>query len=331
MENKNAELEVYNLRTVIVSLLLGFFGVGLLVVSYIFQKYDYDPLFIFAIGSIGTTILTVGIISLLYEVLLRRSFINVTQQSIQRIFLDEKQKSNELLKIEKAKIEKYVEDEKIKLFDYYEKEKIGIEKNLRGIIEEAIPPKYSNIKRVGIVDTYDFLEMERLRQKIEKLENTEFKILKIYTPTLNLLESTIINSIENRNVAFRINLLNPCCEEAIDKRAKSLKDYDKDQIKEEIIKNLRRCKSIFKRIEKKENFKVRLYDSFISVPIYGYGTSYIMGLYLHNRLSEEGVQIKVSGIGSVLYKRVDEHFENIWANAKDVNLEDEDFLKKISL
>lgn len=326
MANKNINWESFSLRTVIISLLLSLFGMALIAASYIMAM---KPVVNFTVGSIGTTALTIGVISFFYEILLRRSFIDITQQSLRNILEEEKQKFIDVSKEEREKFQGYFDTEKNSLIVHLETEKEEVEKALQKIIIDSMPPKYVNIKRVGIVDAYDFLEIEKLRQKIERLENTEFKILKIWTPTLNLLESTIISAIDNNNVTFRIALLTPNAKEAIEKRAMSLKDYDPDQVIGEIIKNLRRCKSIYNRLKNKDNFQVRLYDAFISIPIYGYGTSYIMGLYLHNRLSEEGVQIKVSSVGSKLYKKLDEHFEAVWNISEEINFSDDNYLKKI--
>lgn len=267
-------------------------------------------------------------ISFFYEVLLRNSFLNVTQQSLRNILEEEKNLIIEASKIEREKFQEYFKAEKKELIAHVDEEKHQIEKVLRQIIIDSMPPKYVNIKRIGIVDAYEFLELEKLRQKIDRLENEEFRILKMWTPTLNLLESTIIDAIDIKNCTFRIALLNPKCTEAIEKRAMSLNDYDKDQIITEIVKNLRRCKSIHNRLKNKQNFEVRIYDAFISIPLYGYGRNYIMGLYLHNRLSEGGVQLKISGVTNRMYKKIDEHFESVWELAEPIDFNQMEFLEK---
>lgn len=302
----------FSLRTIIISLLIALVGMTLIAISFVWQP---NEIVVFSVGSLGTTAFTIGVISFLYEVLLRKSFVEVLEGKLTEV----------LLKEETTFINKFetnFKNDKQELLDAFNKE-------LSHTIAESVPAKYQNIKRVGIVDAYDFLELEKLRQKIERLENTEFKILKMWTPTLNLLESNIIQAIEERNVLFKINLLSPNAKEAIAKRASSLKDYDSEQIVMEIIKNLRRCKSIYKRINNKSNLQVRLYDTFISIPLYGYGTSYIMGLYLHNRLSEEGVQIKVSSVGSKLFKKLDEHFNSVWDVSQIIDFESENYLTNL--
>ena len=61
----------YSLKTIVVVLLISLIGCLLIIASY--QLPD-KSIVTFTVGSIGTTFITVGVISFLYEVFLRQNF-----------------------------------------------------------------------------------------------------------------------------------------------------------------------------------------------------------------------------------------------------------------
>ena len=103
--------------------------------------------------------------------------------------------------------------------------------------------------------------------------------------------------------------------------------YTPDQFVEKINTNLHVLKTIYKELKNKnimnldEKFQVRLHNSFVAAPLFGYANSFIVGHYLAQQYSTANSMIKVGGTTKPLFKQFSKHFEIEWENADLFNLD----------
>jgi hypothetical protein len=184
-------------------------------------------------------------------------------------------------------------------------------------IEASMPPRYINIKDVGIVDAYTELQIDRWRKKIENVSKTDIRMLKMWVDDFYAFQTALHSAVAARECTVRIMLIDPSNTEAIKKRASCIPNLTAEHIQQEVILNLRTLFSTWEKLpaDKKPKFQIKLHSSFIAVSLYGVADELVFGLYLHGRLATQGTQIKVHGGGHALYDELDLHFENEWANA----------------
>ncbi|WP_162340569.1 hypothetical protein [Cyclobacterium salsum] len=213
------------------------------------------------IGGIGTTVLTIGLISFIYELILRNSFLQRTREAVSEV------------------------------------------------IRESMPARYTNIKDAGIIDAYKGLKIDKLREKFMECKKCRIRILKIWIPNLHTLENSIVDAINRRECSVEIILLDPSCQEAIQKRSLAIPYYEKEDIISNLNLNIAVIKSIWERLQDKSKLTFNLHKSFIGASIIGFGDTIIAGYYLHNRLASEGMLIKVNDVTKGFFHELDEHFE----------------------
>lgn len=287
--------EILNLRIVVVHFFLLFVG-GVLVHLGIgsAEQTKLDS----TLYAIGISVCTIGLISLVNDLIAKRSFLNMAREIVDSV----------------------VRDSAPRLETLFER-----------VVKASMPPRYLNIKDVGIIDAYTRLDIEMVREKIESSCDTEIRIMKIWFPNLYSLESALIKAIETGGCTVKIMLLDPDAEgalEAIKKRSLRLPYYDEDDVLGQIRKNIKVIESIRERLQEdsRGRLKFKLANSFIAASLYGYGETFVLGLYLSGKLATEGVQVKVAGSGHSFYSQIDRHFKSEWEEARDYfpPLEEED-------
>lgn len=160
-----------------------------------------------------------------------------------------------------------------------------------------MPQRYAHIKQAGIVDAYQSLEIDKLKESIDRTSNSEIKICKMWIPSLHRLEQSLLRAIEFGNCTVRIVLLDPSAQDVLVKRADALGRYHRaDDAARRIRENIEVIRSIHERLEgrglPKDRLQLRLFNGFFGVSLHGYGDILVVGLYLHGRLATEGMQIK---------------------------------------
>ncbi len=97
------------------------------------------------------------------------------------------------------------------------------EKTYEKIIDKKMPIRYKNLMQSGIVDTYLGLKSDKLRTRISKAQDCDIFILKMWLSSIDLIYNDLYEAVENRNCTVRILLLDPSSNDAIEKRALSLR------------------------------------------------------------------------------------------------------------
>lgn len=277
------ERETYVLRAAIIGILL--FVVGLLI-TYLAYGATTEPTRSF-FGALGSTFIVSGVLSWAYELSLRQNFLAIARRTVTAAIQESGPSS------------------------------------LRAVIQESMPQRYANIKQAGIVDAYQSLEIDKLKQSIEAARGAQIVICKMWMPSFHRLEQSILRAVESGGCTVRIVLLDPTAHEALHKRSSSLPRYHRaEDAARKIRDNIEIILAIQERLtERKLNAKtllqLRLYSGFVGVSMHGIGDVFVVGLYLHGRLATEGMQIKVSGSTHPFYHELREHFEAVWRHSKD--------------
>ena len=239
------------------------------------------------LATVGTSLLTIGFVSSIFEILVRKSQISVIEQVVQRSL----ERSSPLIK-----------------------------DVMLSAVAETMPPRYVNIKRSGIYDVYDCLQIDKLREKFDRIEGP-IRILKIWIPDLHVLQDAICRAIQDRGCTVQILLLDPLTTDAVRKRALALSHYSARDIILEIRKNIKVFREIRNRLlengspEQANQLQVKLFNSFISVSLYGIGERFIAGFFLRGRLSAARTHIRVSGTTNYFFQQLDAHFIGEWEGA----------------
>ena len=223
--------------------------------------------------DVGISLITIGIVGYLYELVLRRTFLIQMIESVQ------------------------------------------------SAIDEVLPPSITHVRDSGIVDVYEEIQIEKLKNRISSLEGVDIRILKIWIPEIHLLKETFHKAISERGCKVRILLLHPDSREAIDKRTSVLPRMPTDLVSDHIQHNISIIESIRDGLgdDYKQNLSLKLHKSFIAVSMYGYSDNWIVGLYLSGRAATNGMQIKVHGATSTIYQELNRHFEEEWRRAGSVD------------
>lgn len=277
------------------AVLLGLIVIGFVLVT--FALYRTAPTKLvphwldWVIGGLGTTLLSIGVVSFLYEVYLRDSFLNDMRDSMNIIV--------------KESVSQYSEE---------------IKPLLNEAIKENMPPKYTNIRESGIIDVYKEFYIDRLKIKIERTSKI-IRILRFWFDSFDKLKDPIIKAINERNCKVQIILVNPDSTEAIEKRVQNIDEYSAENIQEKIKRNIRLIEKIHEKLntDKKENIELRLHNSFISISYTQYDDTILAGFYLHNRLATNGTVLKISEHSksgeNFLYNELKAHFEIQYKNS----------------
>jgi hypothetical protein len=96
--------------------------------------------------------------------------------------------------------------------------------NMTKTITEIMPGRYKNMRESGIVDVYSDLKIDKLKTDIEKVHRTEIRIIDIWMENFNRIENAIITALKNRKCEVKILLWNPMEIDAIENRARSLRN-----------------------------------------------------------------------------------------------------------
>jgi hypothetical protein len=160
------------------------------------------------------------------------------------------------------------------------------------VIQSQIPENMVNIRKSGLSDIEEKLHYDSVLKHIGKTANSKIRFLKIWIPSLELFHRALLDAIVHRNCQVEILLLNPCCTEAIEKRAKGY-NYDVHRVQNHIMDNLKDLMDFYQKLplEHREKLTVKLHRDFIGLSLIGVGDTYRVGLYLHGRVATEGTQL----------------------------------------
>ena len=257
----------------LIFVILGLSGIILTSGEFIHLSNDADKnkTWLHIIRDISVTLSAIGIISLVYEYWLRKSFLKAMSYEVDKV------------------------------------------------IKMRMPPRYSHLRELGIVDAYENLDVEKLRKKLKTRKEETIKILKMWMPDVTLLGAALIEAVDKGNCDIQIILLDPDAISAIEARVGILERYSVEDYRERIISDLKELKRIKKDLEKLgkgENLIIKTHKSFVATSMVGWDGTFIFGLYLHDRIATHGSQIKVCETGKVFYDRLQEHFQKMWNNAE---------------
>lgn len=192
------------------------------------------------------------------------------------------------------------------------------EKVFTKVIDKKMPERYKNLKNAGIFDTYPKLKTDLIIKKLDRAVNCDIFILKIWISELEKLIPSLVDAVENRKCSVKILLLDPINNEAIEKRALTIKSMDSKVIQNQIQSNIRIIEIAYKEIEKnRDNFMFKKHSSFVSVSLFGIGGEINMGLYLRDSISSNSFQIRLTGKTRSHYNAVKYHFDEEWKHAED--------------
>lgn len=189
------------------------------------------------------------------------------------------------------------------------------------IIEKSMPLSYDNILKHGISDAYEDLDPAHLKRRIEESSNTEIRMIKIWIPYLDEVfkPDLLIDSVIRRGCSYKIVLCDPDCRDIIVSRSKTLK-IEPEHYAQKIKSTLKYLENIWRRLDEQgvsDKLQVAVHGDFIAGSLIGFKDYYIFGFYLHSRLATQGMQIKIEkGIhtngASSFYSQLDNHFHEQW-------------------
>jgi hypothetical protein len=198
-----------------------------------------------------------------------------------------------------------------------------MKKTVEAVIIQQMPSRYTNIRHSGIVDSYESLNIEKLKERLNSAHNTEIRIHKIWMPGIEYLKDTLTDAIEKRGCEVKILLLNPDSKEAIEKRAAATKYLGHDSFVSIIRLNIELLESMRRQLSqnKRDKLQLRLHSSFIAVSMIGYGETILVGFYLRNRIATAGTQLKVCDASRYFHIELSNHFNTEWDLAIAYNWE----------
>lgn len=196
------------------------------------------------------------------------------------------------------------------------------------VLDETLPSSLKNMRDNGLIDVYENFNITKFASDIIKLENQEIRILNIYISGIEHLTSALKNAVHIKNCTVKIILLDPTAEATILARSKSLDNLvTPEQFVEKINTNIHIFREIYKELKAlnsnnlNEKLQVRVHNSFVVAPLFGYANSFIVGHYLAKQYSTASSMIKVGGTTKPLFKQFSKHFEIEWGNATPIDLD----------
>lgn len=186
------------------------------------------------------------------------------------------------------------------------------------IIDEKIPLNIKNLKKSGIVDTYQTLNTEKLLGKLSRAKNCEIYIFKIWISDIVRMNPILRDAVENRGCNVKILLLDPKEINTIEKRASTLIIETPQWIQTQIFQNIEIIENLKNSIDIKHRhkFEFRTHNSFVSTSLFGIGSEVSLGLYLRDCLSSNSFQIKLCGETKSYFHTITEHFDKEWDEGK---------------
>src|SRR5262249_50288092 len=125
-KKKPSSAEFYILRVVIIGLALTIIGFLLVLNSSLFASDTVRD----SLRHIGVTLVVIGMLSVLYDVHLRESFLKVVRET------------------------------------------------MSDVIDEKAPENFGNIRRAGLMNAYECLDVTKFKERLERAQDSEIKILK---------------------------------------------------------------------------------------------------------------------------------------------------------
>jgi hypothetical protein len=199
------------------------------------------------------------------------------------------------------------------------------------VIQSQIPENMVNIRKSGLSDIEEKLRYDSVLRHIGKTANSKIRFLKIWIPSLELFHRALYDAIVQRNCQVEILLLNPCCTEAIEKRAKAY-GYDMHRVQNHIMDNFKDLMDFYQKLplEHREKLTVKLHRDFIGLSLIGVSDTFRVGLYLHGRVATEGTQLVAQTKGTFFYDELYKHFKHQFKHAEVFDLSNPDSLSKIT-
>jgi hypothetical protein len=199
------------------------------------------------------------------------------------------------------------------------------------VIQSQIPENMVNLRKSGLSDIEEKLRYDNVLRHIGKTANSKIRFLKIWIPSLELFHRALFDAIVHRNCEVEILLLNPCCTEAIEKRAKAY-NYNVLRVQNHIMDNLKDLMDFYQKLplEHRDKLTVKLHSDFIGLSLIGVGDTYRVGLYLHGRVATEGTQLLAQTKGSFFYDELYKHFKHQFKHAEAFDLSNPESLSKIT-
>ncbi len=278
--------EIHSLRLLVAALGLLLAGLGMIVAATLVAEKEMQwvkSLF----ETVGSSVLTLGVISFIYEFYLRRSFLD-TVKSVVR---------NELVRAE-GEIDDLVKS------------------SLEAVVDASLPRSFQNIKDSGIVDAYENLEPGSVKRKILSCHNTRIRFSKMWIPYMYSIDGPLLSAIATRGCTVQVLLYSPDAAEAIEKRAAALPSLTAEMIRRNIEETIAFFSTMRKQLTEEQRVKleVKLHRQFIGASIFWYGDVIVFGGYLDGRPATEGYQIKIAGADHDFYRDLSRHFERQWSD-----------------
>lgn len=184
--------------------------------------------------------------------------------------------------------------------------------------------RIKNLEDIGVINVFENLNEKALFPTL-KVENDTFYILRLHfsDSEFALAQEHIKDYIENKNCRFQIILLCPDQVKTIEQRQRSFAKYIDDQgikaatseIKAKIEKQLKVLSMLRAQLPEKfkDNLQVKVHKSHLTCAMARLKGKIIYSMYLHGKLSNEGVQFQVKS-GSHLYNELEKNFKYEWDN-----------------
>ena len=194
-------------------------------------------------------------------------------------------------------------------------------------INEVISDYFSSVQRVnkyGLVDIHDKFPESRIYEVMSG-STKEIRILQTWIPEDQALRSFFKNTIIN-NGQVRILLLDPKSDFS-QYRSEDLGHLSGDYVPRKVEITIDTLKAFYAKMKKefpskaKDNFQIKLYDRPYSFCLYSGDTHFFLGWYWNHELTSETPHLEVVNNQSLLCKMVSSHFETLWENGENVDLE----------
>jgi hypothetical protein len=201
---------------------------------------------------------------------------------------------------------------------------VAITAVIEKVIKGQLPENYMNIKESGLADAFTDLQVDKVAEKISKLdEKSEVFILQIWLTGIDRLLPAIGTAVR-KGCKFRIILLHPDSIEVFKKRGRSLQSasMDSDTMKAYVIESIKRLTWLKDTLSENDrrNLELRLHEDFVSASICGFDHEVLVGFYLHDNLAENNIQLKITGKHSLFYEAFKSHFNSQWESTTNVDL-----------
>lgn len=192
-----------------------------------------------------------------------------------------------------------------------------ISKEFEKIIDDKMPERYDRLRKSGIIDGFEELEFNKIRDRLDNAKNCEIIFYKMWISNLDDIEKALEKAAGQNNCKVRILLLDPSCTATIEARASVLKGRTPEMIVDHINSNIKIIDSIKDRLDdnSKSNIELRTHKSFIPCSMIGIGDVLSVGLYLNNLLSTQGIHVRFAGRTRTHPQALFSHFENEWEEA----------------